>query len=103
MMKKLLVIAVAVLLFACGPPPDPKPPPPPPIPGDACEAAGARLFELQCMFADGTPTWETPCGRTFADECQAAADDGRDWNAACIAKIRDCSELDAAYRGTLCH
>jgi len=44
------------------------------------------------------PLWVTPAGEPFADACQAAAADGRDWRPECLAAISSCDQLEEAYR-----
>lgn len=105
---RVLLVATTILI-ACGTKPPPNPPPgpqgtggTPPVPVMSdCKRAGAKLLELQCTnpHDPGTPMWETPEGVPFWTACEEAAADGRDWNPHCIAKISDCSELEAAYRG----
>jgi hypothetical protein len=70
---------------------------PPPVDGSACPAAEARLRELDCKRADGSPWWITPKGEPFAHACLSAHLDGRNWRPDCIAKIPDCEELATAY------
>lgn len=73
-----------------------------PVSGEQCAAAGERLRMLQCKSSDGTPLWQTPEGTSFADACERAAKDGRNWHPECLATIEDCGELEAAYRGKQC-
>lgn len=56
-----------------------------------CKDAGDRLEQLGC------PEARTPAGAPFAEACEAAAEDGRDWRADCIAQISSCAELQSAY------
>jgi hypothetical protein len=112
------LLALCVLLTACTTcttppvpeptPPDPQPadagPPPTPTPDaqpvdpvEACNAAEATLKWLGCMRPDGK-LWHVG----FAQACVDAYNDGRDWNARCIAVIESCDALEAAYRGELC-
>lgn len=65
---------------------------------DACGLAGATLCRLQCRDEDGVPLWRTPAGRPFADVCRVALVDGRDWHPTCLARITDCSQVEAAFR-----
>jgi hypothetical protein len=69
---------------------------------DDCGRAGATLERLQCRDSAGAALWLTPEGVTFAEACRYAFADGRDWHAECLATIRACDEVGAAYRGELC-
>jgi len=102
--RLLWALTFAGCTWSTGPvqPDDVTPPPPAPVEQDDCEAASARLKELECRSPAGTPRWQTPEGTSFADACEAAANDGRDWNPRCIARIADCSQLNAAFRGEYC-
>ena len=83
-------------VYVPGPAPDPHVAP---VESSECAAAGARLEELHCFSKSGAPLWRTPEGSPFSEACERAAADGRDWHAALIARIEDCSQLEAAYRG----
>jgi hypothetical protein len=96
LLPSAVTLALCAALAACLPEPRPTPHP---LPGTACEAAGARLEQLGCRRSDGAPLWTTPGGVPFADACQHAASDGRDWHPECIAVLDDCAGLDRAYRG----
>ena len=69
---------------------------------DDCGRAGATLERLQCRDSAGAALWVTPEGVSFAEACRYAFADGRDWHAECVATIRACDEVGAAYRGELC-
>jgi len=113
------------VIAACGPKPNPIPPPVPVAGGGSvsfgggpstggthatggtagqggaspltpCAQAEARLVALKCHEAT------TPAGEPFAVACERAAADGRDWHPTCIAKLKACSDVEAAYRGTKC-
>jgi hypothetical protein len=64
-------------------------------PPSGCDAAQSKLVALGCQQAT------SPFGRSFGEVCTRAMRDGRDWHPACIAKITDCSQVEAAYRGDL--
>lgn len=96
-------LVVLVILFACsGPKPKPGPGPVTPPEPQACEAAEAKLRELDCRRDDGSPWAATPGGTPFAEACRRALKDGRDWKPQCIAKIEGCATLMCAYRGECC-
>lgn len=88
--------------------PDPHPRPVR-VPEGSCQAAGERLFELRCVGVqdgtetvytslsaapDGVPLWVTPGGEPFADACQYAASQGRDWRPACLASVESCEDVE---------
>lgn len=85
-----LVLAVG----SCRVVPPVDPDPSPPVSG-TCLMAQERLQELDC------PEQTTPGGTPFAEACERALDDGRDWCAGDISVIRDCSEVEAASRRCL--
>lgn len=89
---------VAIVLAACSAGPEPIEP----VGDDACERAETRLRMLECRMPDGTPWWETPDGTPFADVCRQRMRIGTNVNPHCIARLRDCGELEARYRGKLC-
>ncbi len=60
---------------------------------DDCQAADATLNRLQCSEA------KTPKGQAFVDACRAATTMHQDWHPACIAKVTNCKQVAAAYRG----
>jgi len=92
---------VLVIAFGCAGPVKPGPRPITPAP-EACEAAEAKLRQLDCRRDDGSPWALTPGGTPFAPACRRALADGRNWNPHCIAKIEVCSVLMCAYRGECC-
>lgn len=57
-----------------------------------CVEAGAHLRRLSC------PEAYTPGGMPFAEACEIASKDGRDWRPDCIALVSSCSEVEDAYR-----
>jgi hypothetical protein len=65
---------------------------------DPCGLAGERLCQLECRSSSGVPLWRTPDGGSFAAACRAALEDGRNWRPDCLARISDCSQVEAAYR-----
>lgn len=86
------LLALSLLLVGCthcvgtiGPAPAPQ--------ASACDDAGATLERLGC------PEAKTPAGNPFAVACVAAAADGRDWHPECLAKVTNCSQVAAAFRG----
>ena len=68
-------------------------PAPAPVPEGSCETAGVHLAELGC------PEATTPAGTHFAEACNAAVADGRNWHPECIARVADCSQVADAFRG----
>jgi hypothetical protein len=93
-MMRLALVLLVVLIVGCPPAESPA--------TESCEAAGARLRELQCFSRDGRPLWQTPAGVPFAVACVTAAEDGRDWHPACLAKVPSCEALDRAYAAKVC-
>ena len=104
----LRVFVLALALAACASDPAPKPGPMPPLPPvhiptmQSCELAEATLRSLDCRRDDGSPWASTPKGVPFAEACKAALADGRIWFSNCIARIKDCADLECAYRGRCC-
>lgn len=96
MQRTLTILALLVVGIAsgCGLPAYQ----PPPVDGSACPAAEARLRELECRRPNGLPWWQTQGGTPFGQACARAAQDGRGWRADCLATIRDCGGIEAAYR-----
>lgn len=86
----LLPLILALGACSASRPPVPDPDPAPVAPGD-CQKAHTRLVELDC------PEQSTPQGATFAEACETAAKDGRNWRPDCIAKIESCEDLEEAY------
>lgn len=60
---------------------------------DACELAGQQLQALKCSEQ------KTPKGVPFVTACRNAVKSGLDWHPECIAKVKSCAEVAAAYRG----
>ncbi len=60
---------------------------------DACELAGQQLQTLKC------PQQKTPKGVPFATACRNAVTTGLNWHPECIAKVKNCADVAAAYRG----
>lgn len=96
MSRRAFLIGLA-FLFACQgcPPPgevaDPVAPRPTPIPRDTdkCDEAEAHLLALGCP--EGRPT---KGGTTFSAVCHELQDNGIFVNPACLASIKNCSEVD---------
>lgn len=93
-MMRLLAVLALSLPQGCGfPTPAPvDPSPPKPQPAGDCAAAGAHLEALGC------PEAHTPAGTSFAEACERAAADGRDWCPGAIARVSSCTEVEAASR-----
>jgi hypothetical protein len=89
----LRLLSLVSVVAGCGVVPAPLPPP---TTGEPCQAAETRLRELGCPEAELRP------GRPFSAFCLASVDDGRNHHPECIARIRDCSEIDRAATGELC-
>lgn len=69
----------------------------PPEKANACESAENRMIVLGCYRKDGNPRWMSKEGKHFKEACKTAYQDGRDWNAQCIATIVSCDEIDKFY------
>lgn len=96
---RLLCTLIALCFLACGsaPPygPQPKPvpkPEPAPVKDSDCAKAHKKLVELNCEYQT------TPDGDSFADACEVAADDGRNWRPDCIALVASCDQVEDAFR-----
>ena len=108
-----LIVAIGTIGFSsCGPLfPPPEPPTPPPEPaqdggaepeeptiepetGSECERACARMQRLGCPEGDPSPNGQR-CRKWF---CEASSSGILNMNAACLAKITDCSEVDGRCR-----
>ncbi|HMJ52022.1 MAG TPA: hypothetical protein VK540_08090 [Polyangiaceae bacterium] len=106
---RLRLVVVALAICACSKPtPAPDPGPVPPLPPlhpptmESCDRAEETLARLDCRRVNGTPWTRTPAGAPFADACKRALADGRSWSSPCIARIKDCADLECAYRGQCC-
>lgn len=60
---------------------------------DACELAGQQLRSLNCSQQ------KTPKGVPFVTACRNAVQTGLNWHPECIAKVKSCADVAAAYRG----
>ena len=104
----LAAVAVAVALaLACGPAPSPLPPGPVPEPDptpvdDDCQRAETVICKLGCRTALGHPLCEGPTGVRFGARCRDEIRRGVPWDAACLATITSCDQVDAAATGELC-
>lgn len=103
-MKFCLVVLAAL---ACSPTPSPLPPGPIPEPDptpvkDECQEAERVICDLKCKSDGGDDLCEGPTGVRFGARCRDDIRRGVPWDAACLATIRSCDEVDAAATGELC-
>ncbi len=98
-MSKQVIVLLSALWLGCTilPPPSPLPGPAgsvavEPTTPDSCQTAGAHLRAMGC------PTAATPAGVPFAVACVDAVNDGRPWNAGCIARAPTCADVETAYQ-----
>lgn len=87
-MNKLVLM---LALTTCGPIPSPNVPPDPSDPAARqanCAAAQKRLTELGCRER------VTPSGKTYEKFCIEQINKGNTMNAACVATIKECDEIN---------